>query len=328
MTKTSSVRRRHTVAIWASALLSGMALAQGPAVTSAAGPGQGSGAGLPPGVSPPAQDVDHSSDCSSDCLRSSMDRYLAAWAAHDPSSLQVTPTLRVAENGHAVALGDNVWKTIVRLGPQKVVFTDPFAGQVMAIGTLEMRAHEPFIYSVRLKIDKGRIAESETMVTSDKIAGQHFRPDLIGESVAKLGDVPANQRLSRMDLMKQARLIWGLDQGTALPQADSCLHYENFESPMGGSRCRGGPGREARERRIPLVDVEKGVVVKYQLEDFTDPQPRDPPPGETDTKTPIFYYWPLTFLNLQLAKVADGKFQSDEVFMNIQQYGISTVFRH
>lgn len=320
-----------TAGVLLSTLLATAALAQSPGGPPGGGPsgpgGPGGPGGSPPGTTPPLPEVDHSSDCSSDCLRTVMDKYLAAWAAHDPSSLQVTPTLRVAENGHAVALGDNVWKTIARLGAQKIVFADPFAGQVLALGTLEMRAHESFIYSVRLKIDKGRIAESETMVSSDKIAGQHFRPDLIGQSASQFSDLPAGQRLSRSDLLKQARIIWGLDSGTAPQQSDSCMHYENFESPGGGTHCRPGPGRDARERRIPLVDVEKGVVVKYQLEDFSDPQPRDPPPGEAETKTPIFYYWPLTFLNMQVAKVADGKFQADEVFMNIQQYGIPTVFR-
>ena len=283
--------------------------------------------GTPPGTPAPVPEVDHSRDCDRDCLVRYIDKYLAAWAAHDPSALEVTPTLRVAENTHAVALGDNTWQTIVRLRPERIVFADPFAGQVIAVGTLEMRGKEPFIYTVRLRIEKNRIAESETMVTSDKIAGQHFRPDLINDSVAKLADLPANARASRAELLQSALAIWGQGTSAAFPRTDTCMHYENFESPDGQSPCRGGPGRNARELRVPLVDVVKGVVIRYQLEDFTDPQPRTPPPNEADAKTPIFYYWPLTFQVMQLARVSGGRFDMDEMFMNIQPYGTPTVFR-
>lgn len=323
-----SLRAALSATLLLASLGAGSAWAQG---APSGGP-QAPGGAPPPDMPPPgmpAPEVDRSADCDSGCLRNEMDRYLAAWAARDPAALQVTPTLRATENGHAVALGDNAWKTIVRLRPQKIVFTDPVTGQVMALGVLEMRAAEPFIYSVRLKMEKGRIAESETMVTSDKISGQHFRPDLLDKGALLLDAVPAKERLSRAELIKAARVVWGLDAGTPPPTAENCQHYENFEKVTAGNvRCRAGAGPvPARGRRIPLVDVEKGVVVKYQLEDVNDPPVRNPTPGEPESRTPVFYQQQLSFYHLQLAKFADGKYQADALFMNIQPHGLPVVFR-
>lgn len=185
---------------------------------------------------------------------------------------------------------------------------------------------------MRLKIEKGRIAESETMVTSEKNGNNHFRPDLIGPSVARFGVVPANERMSRADLLKAARVIWSMEPGTALPAAESCKHYENFDLPMGG---RIGcpvmaPRVMPRGRRTPLVDVERGVAVKYQLEDSSSPLGDFPQRDEgsgAEAKTQVLFFQPLTFYHLQLAKFSGGKYQVDERFMNIQPHGLPIVFR-
>lgn len=331
MTTTISVtgkRTLHALTALMPTLLAGVAMAQVTPPPGSAPQAPRAGGG-PPGMQAPAPEVDRSGDCDSQCLRNHMDKYLAALTKKDPSALEVSPTLRVAENSHAIALGDNAWQTIEKIRPNKAVFTDPFAGQVLMVGTVEMRAAEPFIFAVRLKIEKGRISESETMLTSDKIAGQHFRPDLMNETVKQLDvTIDAGKRMQRNELLKAARIVWQQDAGTPLPNAKTCLHYENWETPLGGAGCRGGTGRaDIRNLRIPLVDVEKGVVVNYQLQDEGNPQSRGAPPGEENTKTPIFYYRPLTFNVMQLARIAEGQVQTDQMFMNLQEFNIPSVFR-
>jgi hypothetical protein len=252
---------------------------------------------------------------------------MAAFAKHDPSSLEVNPTLRASENSHAVALGDNAWNTAKRFRPERVMLTDPFAGQALVLGVLEMRGAEPFIYSVRLKIEKNRISESEILTVSEKTAGVHFRPDLMPKTYAQLdAALPADKRVSRAELLKSARIVWGLDSGTPPSRSSDCTHYQNWESPDGGSGCRGA-GRNPREMRVPLVDVEKGVAVIYQLEDFTSPSTGDGPPSEANQKLPLFYYQPITFYIMKLAKFSGGQFVMDDMFMATQEHGVSTVFR-
>jgi hypothetical protein len=304
--------------MWMSLMITGLAGAQGaaPAATRGAGPGQA--------VAP---EVDHSSECDSGCLRNHAEKYLAAYARHDPSTLEVNPTLRAGENSHAVALGDNTWNQVRRILPDRVVLTDPFAGQVLVLGVLEMRAAEPFIYSVRLKIENDRISESEIMAVSERTGGVHFRPDLMGKSYEQLtATLPAAQRMSRAELLKAARITWNLESGTQPTRAANCVHYENWESPDGGSGCRGG-GRNPREIRVPLVDVEKGVVISYSLEDFTSPQTGNGPPSDANSKLPVFYIEPMTFYVMKTAKFIGGRFAMDAMFMSGQEHGVSTVFR-
>lgn len=307
-------------AMWSGLIVTGLAWAQGapPAGGAPGGPGPGQAA---------APEVDHSKECDSACLRNHAEKYMAAYAKHDPSSLEVNPTLRAGENSHAVALGDNTWNTARRILPEKVVLTDPFAGQVLVLGVLEMRGAEPFIYSVRLKIENNKISESEIMAVSERTGGVHFRPDLMSKNYEKLNSaLPAAQRMSRADLLKAARITWGLEAGAQPARATDCFHYENWESPDGGSGCRGG-GRNPRAIRVPLVDVEKGVVVSYLLEDFTSPQTGNGPPSEANSKLPVFYIEPMTFYVMKTAKFIGGQFAMDSMFMSAQEHGVSTVFR-
>lgn len=307
-------------------LLTSLAWAQG-APPAGGPPGPGGGPGGPPPGQAVVPEVDHSKECDRQCLRKHIEKYMAAYAKHDPSALEVNPTLRASENSHAVALGDNTWNRALRFGPDKVTFTDPFAGQVVTMGVLEMRAAEPFIYSVRLKIEHDKISESEIMVFSERTAGVHFRPDLISKSAPQLdAALPAAQQMSRSDLLKAARVTWGLDAGAQLPRATNCYHYENWESPDGGSGCRGG-GRNPRAVRVPLVDVEKGVVVSYVLEDFSAPSTSNGPPSEANSKLPVFYYEPLTFYQMKLAKFGGGQLMMDSVFMTAREHGLAPVFR-
>lgn len=315
----------------AALLLSDRVMAQGapPANGGVAPPGSGMQAGGP-GAPPPGApgmtvepEVDHSKECNSQCLRTFADQYLAALAANDISMLKVNPNLRVSENSHAIALGDNSWKTIQKIRPEKLVFTDPFAGQVLIMSTAEMGAAEPFMYSVRLKVEGGKLSESETMIASQRNAGMHFRPDLLTEAATVLdATVSANQRMARADLLKAARIAWGQDAGTALPVAKTCQRYENWEA--GAEPCRaGGAARAgARNSRIPLVDVEKGVVVNYQLQDSPNPGGR----RESNSATPVFYYQPLTFYVMQLAKISGGEIQGSGVFMSLQELYVGGVF--
>lgn len=335
--KTSIVGAAARGVLWSSLLLASFAWAQGASPAGGPPPGGPPPAGGPPGGGPPGAgpgpgqavvpEVDHSKDCDSNCLRKHVEKYMEAYAKHDPSGLEVNPTFRAGENSHAVALGDNSWNTARRFLPEKVVLTDPFAGQVLVLGVLEMRGAEPFIYSVRLKIENNKISESEIQLVSEKNGAVHFRPDLMGQSYQQLNStLPAAERMSRADLLKAARITWGLESGTQPARAEKCIHYENWESPDGGSGCRGG-GRNPREIRVPLVDVEKGVVVQYSLEDFTSPSTGNGPPSDANAKLPPFYMYPITFYIMKTAKFVGGKFAMDAMFMAVQEHGVTTVFR-
>jgi len=321
---------RKSLTLVSCLLFSGVLMAQGgPPPGGGAPPGGGGPQGGPPpgGGGPPgmmgAAAVDRSEDCNRQCLLGFADRYLQALEKDDLSLLEVTNDIRVSENSHHISLGDNSWKTIQKVRPNRMVLADPYAGQVLILATVEMGAGEPFIYSTRLMVEKDKISEVEIMIASERNAGVHFRPDLMDEATAVFNqDLPANQSMSRADLLKAARISWGQDEGTAPAVASDCLRYENWEA--GAEPCRaGGGGRQGRNYRIPLVDTEKGIVVSYQLQDSANPMGSRNGGGET----PPFYYTPLTFYVLTMTKIDKDEVLSNALFMSLQELYVGTVFQ-
>jgi hypothetical protein len=276
--------------------------------------------------------------CDRNCLAAMAEQYMQAFAKRDPSDLPVAATIKSAENSHSIALGENAWRTVVKVRPERMVFTDPEAGQVVRIGVFEMNAGQPFIYVLRLKVENHRITQSEMMVTSDNNAGQHFVPDTVTSFEPLLTQTLApSDQPSRDDLIKVAKDFW-----TSSPDFKStadCIHTEN-----GGRIDAGGPPRPPARADIPaggqpggcpasrpvgngsmftalrgvryaLADTEHGVVITYALQDAT-PRPRTPPAGE---RTPIFYQRPVTFYALNLLKIDHGQAKREALFMNIQE---------
>ena len=285
----------------------------------------GMAAGVARSQQPPAQPaaaVDHSTECPSACLKDMLDRYLAAFLKHDPSSLPVAPSIKAAENSHQIALGENAWRTVLKLRPDRMVFTDPFAGQAVAIGTLEMGGGEPFIYALRLAIDRGRIAESEMMVTAASIAGRHFKPDTIASFEPLLTQtLPAAARPTREQLLEQSREFWNEKDG--FRSAPDCIHTENGEPAPGnrfGCPAAQQPGGESlftgrRDIRHVLEDTEHGVAITYVNQDAT-PRPR---PVQADERTPLLSQRPVTVYSLDLLKLVDGQVKREALFTNIQE---------
>ena len=104
------------------------------------------------------------------------------------------------------------------------------------------------------------------MVTSDRIAGQHFRPDLFDESAPILDSVlPLDQRRTREQLLTMANVQWNRQPGTPPKIAEGCSHYENWESPnfpcqaVNGSSVTGPSFLESRHQRAPLIDTKKAL---------------------------------------------------------------------
>jgi len=271
--------------------------------------------------------VDRSADCDRQCLLGFADRYLQALEMDDLSLLEVTNDLRVSENSHHISLGDNSWKTIRKVRPNSMVLADPYSGQVLILATVEMGGGEPFIYSTRLMVEKDKIAEVEIMIASERNAGVHFRPDLMDAATAVFDkNLAANERLSRSDLLKAARISWGQDEGTAPAVASDCLRYENWEAGAEPCRAGGGGGRQGRNYRIPLVDTEKGIVVSYQLQDSANPM-GSRAGGGPDSETPPFYYTPLTFYVMTMTKIDKDEVLSNALFMSLQELYVGTVFQ-
>jgi hypothetical protein len=165
-----------------------------------------------------------------------------ALAANDPSRLPVTPAVKFTEDGQRLNLGDGLWNTATGKGAYKSYMEDVQAGQVGFFGSMR-EAGEPIILALRLKIERGKISEIETIVVRDVNDAQNLErrghPDPLFTQT-----IPSASRASRADLVKTADMYFSgmqLNDGKGnYPFTDDCDRVEN--------------GAEATNNRTPSTE--------------------------------------------------------------------------
>src|SRR5690606_16276279 len=128
-------------------------------------------------------------------------RYVAALASGDPRGLSLAPQFRSTEDTQTLPIGAGVWRTIRSLRPGGHYFVDPDSGQVEFWGVVDEMG-EPAILALRLKIEGGRYAEAETIMTR---RGAMFDPEMVlepGESFHRV--LAPEERASRAELIGAA----------------------------------------------------------------------------------------------------------------------------
>ena len=99
-----------------------------------------------------------------------LDTYLAALKVRDPQRVQWAPRVRNTENNVPLMVGDGLWGTITALGGYDLRFADPVTGEVGFFGTVT-ETTETSAYTLRLKVENGRIAGAETLIVRQSDSG-------------------------------------------------------------------------------------------------------------------------------------------------------------
>lgn len=182
-------------------------------------------------------------DCDRACLKNMMTTYLNALVAQDPSKAPLASNVRFTEDSKDLKVGDGFWKTATKLGDYRQDFID-VKEQVVASHVTVEESGKRALYTVRLKVARGKITEIETLVThsGDRIAGGAnlvVRPDMGIEP-------PAGQKNTREELIHAADFyprgltVGGFDKVDA-PFAKDAFRIENG-MVMAGEGCgRGTP---------------------------------------------------------------------------------------
>jgi hypothetical protein len=265
--------------------------------------------------------------CDRACLLRFVDRYLDALVAKDPSRLPWAKQVLFTENNVPLALGDGLWGTISGKRGYDLRFADPQTGEVGWMGVVEEHG-VPAIMALRLKIADGTITQAETIL-SRKIDNSPFpvTEGLTKPAAVLSADVPRDKRRPRARLIAIADGYFDtlqLNDGKLFTEfADSCERVEN------GLRTTHNPGAipgydiaalgcadqfrkgqyiyddRLRDRRYPLVDEEKGLVLAAGFIDHTG---RTVDVTWTDgTKAKSVFFYPHSFAYLELFKIEDGK---------------------
>jgi hypothetical protein len=288
--------------------------------------------------------------CDRACLTGLIDKYLVALVAHDPNQLPLARGVRFTENGQELRLGDGLWGTATAAGKYRLYVADPEDGQAGLYGTV-IEGDTPVLMALRLKVDYGLIGEVESIVvrtggtTSFPPAGRTME-DKGTPRQQFLRTLPASERMSREDLVKVANSYFtGLGGNTGrntAPFAATCLRWENGVQTNSNPNLR-RPNDSGfnvlalscedqqksgffpfvtsiRERRFPIVDRERGLVLSFA---FFDHNGRMKDIQLTNGQTvPSPVRAPLTLEISELFQIDKGKIDQVEAVLQSVPYGM------
>jgi hypothetical protein len=228
--------------------------------------------------------------CDRVCLDKTVDSYIAAMLAHDPSQVAFAADVKFVENTVPMKPGQGLWKTASE-GPTtfKIYVPDPVAQQVGFL-CLMKEGGKPVQVGLRLKLKDGKIVEAEHLVARD--LRENSLKNLQTPRPGLLATVPPAERMPREKMLKIGESYYTAlvsANGNAAPFADDCLRHENGmqttgnpppKTPgmgtMGAMGCRDQINTHTFDyitriepRRVEIADPETGLV--FGLSQFRQP---------------------------------------------------------
>jgi hypothetical protein len=187
--------------------------------------------------------------CDRDCLRSTLDRYLEAIVAHDPSKAPLVVGFRQTENAINVAPGRGVWRSVTALGNVQRRYFDAVSGQAGYYGTV-MEGAETAVVTVRLRVENRELTEAEWYIARANDPGMRgqrepggppanlHNPEYLEQHPPPQRVVPRNERVDRAALSRIADsyfdAITSHDRSVALVH-EGCGRAENGSPAPGGA---------------------------------------------------------------------------------------------
>ncbi len=280
--------------------------------------------------------------CDRKCLEGMVDQFLEALVARDSSKAPFAPNVKATENGQELGVKDGIWKTATKNSSYRLYFADVGEGQVGFIGALEERGL-PALIALRLKVENRLITESELIVARPREGGLGNPKGFVKPFPNLVSTLPPEKRVSREELIRAADAYFtGLDEedsGKNVPFDASCQRRENGTitannpdkkapgmQPM-GCKAQFDTGfskfvTDIRERRFPVVDVERGLVYTVIFFDHAGNVKSYTRPDGTEVPVNPTFQRPLTFMIGELFRVESGKIRQIEAILLEVPYGM------
>lgn len=284
-------------------------------------------------------------DCDRACLYGIADQYMDALVKKDTSRAPLASELKFTENGVQLKMGDGLWNTISGLRGYDLKIADPERGQVALIDVVEEHGH-PAIIALRFKVVNKEITEVET-VLSRRIDTSPFPVTEGYDEPHPLWSesIPEDERYPRARLITVADGYFDtlqLNDGTLFTNfTEDCNRVENgllttnndsiqdYDIAKMGCEEQFKLGQyiyddRLRDRRYPLVDVEKGVVLAAALMDHTGEKYHITWTDGTP-QTSVFFY-PHSFVLIELFKIENNAIRRVEAVFASMPYNMPSVW--
>jgi hypothetical protein len=275
--------------------------------------------------------------CRRACLIGFARRYMDALVHHDPSRVPFAKGVRFTENDVALATGQGLWDSISSASSKATLAADPDTGNVVWLGTVAENG-APAYYAMRLKVREGRITQVETVVERKTALPQPFGdPSKVLHDPAFEQVLPAAERRGRERLRDVANGYFSTverNDGDLLTVFDpDCERTENGISTTSGNfgsaadaqgcaaQFRLGLFRinkRVRERRYPLIDVKRGVVVATGFFDHDNSFDRYKTTDGKEHRTLL--RWPNSLSLMEAFKIRNGRIYRVEAIFTYVPY--------
>jgi hypothetical protein len=275
--------------------------------------------------------------CDRACLIDHLHRYMDALVHKDPSRASLARGVMFTENNVALPIGEGLWGTVSGASPSGLEVADPSTGEAAWFGLVQEHG-KPAYYAMRLRVQDGKILQVETIVVRQSGLPLPFgAPDQYTHDTAFNDVLTPEQRRPRERLRAVADSYFNtveLNDGMVFAPFDAdCQRTENGISTTRGT---GGAAaiaqgcesqfklglyrinKRVRERRYPLIDEERGVVVATGFFDhanaFDSYQTTDGKTMKTALK------WPNSISLVEAFKIRDGKIYRVEAIFTYVPY--------
>jgi hypothetical protein len=283
--------------------------------------------------------------CDRACLIATVDAYLGALVAHDPSRVNLSPDVKFVENTVPMKPGDGLWKTASALPTTfKIYVPDPVSEEVGFMGVMK-ESDKPVELGLRLKIQDGKITQAEHLIARN--LSERSLANLQTPRPGLLSVVPPSERVPREEMLKIGLSYYEAlvtSNGEAAPFADDCVRHENGMQTTGnpppatpGFGTMGAMGCAAQldsrvmsyikriePRRVEIADEETGLV--FGLSQFRHPMEEKTLKivGVSGVDHVDMNFKPFDLPAAHIFKIRDGKIHEVEAMGFMMPYNSKT----
>lgn len=241
--------------------------AAGGSGTPAAGTGGAPAAGVGGTPAGGAGGMTNTGDCTRELLKTTIDTYYMALAAHDPKMLPVSDTVKFTENGKTLMLGQGLWANAGMVKFKESLLDTQKCGTVTQSVVPDGSTDIPL--AVRLKLVGQKITEIQTIAVR---SGDYIVASNTANMIAlkPWGDiVPEADRQPRDQLEKWIDKYFRMFPMGVCNISSDCKRMENGFTLMcsAGASCSSQEpsGAGVMKPQIILADVEAGMAAGFTM---------------------------------------------------------------